>query len=323
MLLALTGLSWTGVGAAEPARLPWSVTAVRMYVPFSAGGEADASARNFLQSATRLGEGLVFETVHLTAESGAAAGRAVRAAPPDGGTLLLGRVGSIAIQPALSPQTAVPPGEFTVLAVLEQSPLVCAVRAGSPITSMRELQAAIAAAPGRLRYSTAGVGTLQNLAVRYLLALSGLPADAARPVHVAQGALATQALLDGEADFSCNSAHSMVPRVQSGVLRGLMTTAHGRLKALPGLHNAAEVGLRDMQQLQGWSALIGPPGMPTVVVARWRTLLERMAADPQWLAGTQALGAAPRIRAVPDPARFVQQQAQFYERLVTLLGERP
>lgn len=325
VLLALAGLSWAGAGAAEPARAqtPWPAAAVRMYVPFSAGGEADASARNFLQSAGRLSGGLVFETVYLTAESGAAAGRAVRDAPPDGGTLLLGRVGSIAIQPALSPHTAVAPGEFTVLAVLEQSPLICVVRVGSPITSMRELQAAIAAAPGQLRYSTAGAGTLQNLAVRYLLALSGLPADAARPVHFAQGSLATQALLDGEADFSCNNARSIVPLVQSGALRGLMTTAQGRLKALPQLHNAAEVGLRDLQQLQGWSALLGPPGMPAPVVARWRDLLARVAADPQWLAGTAALGAAPRIRALPDPARFLHQQAQFYERLVMQLGERP
>lgn len=321
MMLALAGLSWAG--AAQPAQAPGPTAAVRMYVPFSAGGEADVSARNFLQSASRLGEGLAFETVHLTAESGAAAGRAVRAAPPDGGTLLLGRVGSIAIQPALAPHTAVPPGEFTALAVLEQSPLICVVRIGSPITSMRELQAAIAAAPGRLRYSTAGAGTLQNLAVRYLLALSGLPGDAARPVHFAQGSQATQALLEGEADFSCNNARSVVPLVQSGALRGLMTTAQGRLKALPQLHNAAEVGLRDMQQLQGWSALLGPPGMPAPVVARWRELLARVAADPQWLAGTEAQGAVPRIRAVPDPAHFLRQQAQFYERLVTMLGDRP
>lgn len=329
MLLALSAHAWGDVGAATPdaaqgrASYGGTAGAVRMYVPFSAGGDADASARNFLQSAARLGGNLSFETVYLTAESGAAAGRAVHAAPPDGGTLLLGRVGSLAVQPALSPHTAVPPGEFTALAVLEQSPLICAVRAGSPISSMRELQAAIAASPGRLRYSTAGSGTLQNLAVRYLLALSGLPGDAARPVHFTQGAQATQALLDGEADFSCNNARSMLPLVQSGQLRGLMTTAQGRLKALPQLHNAAEVGLRDMQQLQGWSALVGPPGMPAPVVARWRELLARIAVDPQWRAGTEALGATSRILAVPDPALFVRQQAQFYERLVTLLEGRP
>ena len=296
---------------------------VRLYVPFGAGGEADASARNFLKSAARFSGGQAFEAIYLTAESGGAASRAVRAAPPDGHTLLLARVGSVAILPALAPHTAVPSSDFTVLAVLDQAPLVCAVRSGSAITSMRELLAAIAAAPGRLRYSTAGAGTLQNLAVRYLFALSGLAGDAAKPVHFSQGSQATQALLDGEVDFSCNNARSIVPLVQSGALRGLMTTAQGRLKALPRLQNAAELGLRDMQQLQGWSALLGPPGMPPVVVARWRALLEQVANDPQWQAGTEALGAAARIHAIPDPAQYLRQQTLFYERIVTLLGARP
>jgi len=78
-----------------------------------------------------------------------------------------------------------------------------------------------------------------------------------------------------------------------------------------------------MQQLQGWSALLGPPGMPAAAVARWRALLEQVADDPEWQAGTEALGAAPRIRAVPDPGQFLRHQAQFYQRLVTMLGDRP
>lgn len=287
-----------------------------------AGGEAEASARNFVQSATRLG-GPAFEVVHLTTESGAAAGRAVRNALPDGQTLLLARVGSVAILPALSPRTAPPVGEFTVLALLDQAPLICAVRSGMPIYSMRGLLAAIAATPGQLRYSTAGPGTLQNLAVRQLLALNGLPDDAAKPLHLGQGHLATQALQNGEVDFSCNNARSMVPAVQSGALRGLMTTAQGRIRSLPGVRNAAELGLRDMQQLQGWSALLGPPGMAPDVVARWQGLLDQVAADPEWQAATEAAGAAPRILAVRDPGHYLRRQAQFYERLVTTLGGRP
>jgi len=294
---------------------------VRLYVPFGAGGGSDGSARNFVKSAARI-SGHSFEVVNLTADAGGAASRAVRTAAPDGHTLLLARVGSMAILPALAPRTAVPPSEFTVLGVLEQAPLICAVRTGSAITSMRELQAAIGAAPGRLRYSTAGPGTLQNLAVRQLLSLSGLAGDAARPVHFTQGSQATQALLAGEVDFSCNLSRTLVPLVQAGTLRALMTTAPGRLKALPQLSNAAELGLRDMQQLQAWPALLGPPGMSAATVAHWRAVLDKVADDPEWQAGTEALGASPRIRSVPDPAQFVRQQAQFYERLVTLLGAR-
>ena len=216
MLVTLVGA--LSAGAAEAASDPrehhplaTALPAVKLYVPFGAGGGSDASARNLQRSAARV-VGQNIELVHLTADSGAAAGQAVRAAPPDGQTLLLGRVGNLAILPALSPGKAVPLTEFTVLGVLEQSPLICAVRAGSPIKSIRELQASLAAAPGRLRYSTAGVGTLQNLAVRHFLSLSGLPGDAARPVHFDQGTQATQALLDGAVDFSCNQARTVVRR---------------------------------------------------------------------------------------------------------------
>lgn len=320
-------LAWAGgllAGAAVGATPASSTGAlpVRLFVPFMAGGEADGSARNFVQSATRVA-GVDFETVHLTAESGAAAGRAVKQALPDGRTLLLARVGSVSILPALSPRTAAPVGDFTVLAVLDQAPLICAVRSGTPIQSMPELLAAIAATPGKLRYSTAGAGTLQNLAVRYLLALSGLPAEAVRPVHFGQGSLATQALLNGEVDFSCNNARTIVPAIQSGALRGLMTTAQGRLPSLPQLRNAAELGLRDMQKLQGWSALLGPAGMPAEAIARWRAVLDKVAADPEWQAGTEALGASARVQAIKDPALYLRQQGQFYERLVTTLGARP
>lgn len=325
-LLVLAGalLAAAAARAVQPIThaLPVSPTTVRLFVPFMAGGEADGSARNFVQSATRVG-GVGFEIVHLTAESGAAAGRAVRQAAPDGLTLLLARVGSVAILPALSPRTAAPLSDFTVLAVLDQAPLICAVRSGTPIVSMRELLTAIAATPAQLRYSTSGAGTLQNLAVRYLLALNGLPGDAAKPVHFGQDSLATQALLNGEVDFSCNTARSIMPAVQSGALRGLMTTAHGRLRSLPQLQNAAELGLRDMQQLQGWSALLGPAGMTAEAVLRWRALLDKVAAEPEWQAGTEALSASARIHAVKDPTQYLRQQGQFYERLVTTLEARP
>ncbi|HEY0956783.1 MAG TPA: tripartite tricarboxylate transporter substrate-binding protein, partial [Roseateles sp.] len=297
--------------------------AVRLYVPFSAGGESDASARNFQKSVQHALDGRRMDIVYLTDEFGAAAGRAVQAAAPDGNTLLIARVGSLAVLPAIEPRMAPAVADLTVLGVLDQAPLICFVRAGTAMHSIRDLQAALAAQPGRLRYSAGGPNTLQSIAVRYLLALSGLPADAARALHFGQGTQITQAVLNGEADFACNTPRSVLPHIESGRLRPLLTTAQGRLKALPRLQNAAELGLRDLQHLQAWSALLGPPDMPAAAVTRWRAVLDRVAADPEWQAATEALGAAPRLRAIPDPAQHLRQQAQLYERLVTLLGLRP
>lgn len=125
MLLALASLLLAGGAAAAPALTtgaaasgpaatqPAMTGTVRLYVPFSAGGEADGSARNFLRSAAQMaGGGPIIETLYLTAESGGAASRAVKGAPPDGRTLLLARVGNLAILPALAPHTAVPSTDF-------------------------------------------------------------------------------------------------------------------------------------------------------------------------------------------------------------------
>ena len=79
----------------------------------------------------------------------------------------------------------------------------------------------------------------------------------------------------------------------------------------------------DLQHLQAWSALLGPPGMAADTVARWRALLDQVAGDADWVAATEGMGAAPRIRAIPDPTQHLRQQAQFYERLVARLGLLP
>jgi tripartite-type tricarboxylate transporter receptor subunit TctC len=123
----------------EPTARPFGAGApvVRLYIPFSAGAGAHAAGRNFQNSVSRL-SGQVMEMVHLTAESGAAAGRAVHAAPSDGRTLLLARVGSSAIQPSRAPHTALPLSEFTVLALLDQAPRIRALR--DPAAYLRQQQ---------------------------------------------------------------------------------------------------------------------------------------------------------------------------------------
>jgi len=63
--------------------------------------------------------------------------------------------------------------------------------------------------------------------------------------------------------------------------------------------------------------------MPVEAVQRWHALLDKVAADPEWQAGTEALGASPLIRAIKEPAHYLQQQSRFYERLVTTLEARP
>ena len=132
----------------------------------------------------------------------------------------------------------------------------------------------------------------------------------------------TGALLAGQIDFMCSNAASMVGPIQDGKMRGLFTTAPGRLPELPELQNTREAGLRDLSAMVGWSVLAGPVGLPAPVVARWKAVLKKLAQDPQWLEEIANLGAIPAIATSKDNERFIKDQFDLYDRLIPTLGLR-
>lgn len=255
-------------------------------------------------------------------DSGAKAATEVRQMKADGYTLFLGRVGSQAIAPALKPQLTYRAGDFTFLGVVEIDPTVCAVRADSPYKAHRDLTQAIRKTPSTLKFGHTGAGTVQNLTAQYFMKLAGLKLGSALGVGYNGGPELVDALLAGQIDFVCSNATSMVAPIQAGKMRGLFTTAPGRIAQLPQLQNAREVGLRDMGAMLGWSVLLGPVGLPAAVIFQWKSLLRVIARDPQWIAEMVALGAIPAIGTSKDNESFLKEQLDFYDRLIPALGLR-
>ena len=108
---------------------------ITVVVPFSAGGDADLAARNLAVVAQRtMGQSLI--AVNRAGASGAIGSLAVRSAKPDGYTLLLGRVGSQVVLPALQEGLSYKWNDFTFLGLLEVNPVVCAVRSESSYKTM-------------------------------------------------------------------------------------------------------------------------------------------------------------------------------------------
>lgn len=317
-LLIFCGLLQASAGAAEP----YPSRPVTLVIPYVAGSDTDLFGRllGSLIRADMNTHAPVFE--NRSGASGVTAALSVRAAAPDGYTLLIARVGTHAIAPAMLAKRPYEQDEFTTLAIISNNPLICAVRANSPYKSTRDLLAAIRQQPGKLKYSTSGAGTIQNLAAQYLLALGGLKPDAAQPVHSASGATASEELIAGHVDFVCNNANTVIPGMRAGKLRGLFTTAPARMAQLPDLPSAREAGLRDMAQIQGWTALMGPAKLPDEVARKWKTLFTRLAKDPEWLAGNIQLGAQSALLSVKDPEKFVREQCVLYDQLITTQGLR-
>jgi tripartite-type tricarboxylate transporter receptor subunit TctC len=101
-----------------------------------------------------------------------------------------------------------------------------------------------------------------------------------------------------------------------------MTTTRERLQALPDVPTAREIGWPQMESLAAWSALAGPPRLPSEVVERWSHTLEQLSRDPAWLAGNEKLGGIPAIRSPSETEKFVREQYELYENLAERLGLR-
>lgn len=295
---------------------------ITLVVPFSAGSDADLAGRNLSEHAMKYLNNQPILVVNQPGASGAIGTLAVRNAPADGYTLLLARIASHVILPAMDAKTPYQWNDFTLLSVLEVNPYVCAVKTDAPYKSMKQLTDDIAKQPGKLNFATVGAGSLQNFGPQYLFSLLGLPKDAAVGVPYKGSGELTTALLGGHVQFACSNLGALLPHFRSGALRVLMTTTPEHLKELPDAPTARSLGWPGMERLAAWSALAGPPRLPKEVVERWADSLAKLARDPEWLARNERLGGVPAIRSPVETEAFVREQYQLYEQLALRLGLR-
>lgn len=317
---ALLGALLAAMFPAAAAQYP--VRPILLVVPYSAGSDADLSARTLAQHAPRFLDGQPMVVMNQPGASGAIGTLAVKNAAPDGYRLLLTRIASQVILPAMDTKTPYRWDEFTFLSVLELNPFVCAVRGNAPYASMKELIVEIGKQPGKLNFATVGEGTIQNFGPQYLFSLAGFPKDAAVGVAYKGSGEITTSLLAGQTHFACSNLGALLGQFRAGTLRPLMTTTREPLKDLPNTPTARSLGWPEMERLAAWSALAGPARLPRDVVERWSSVLTQLAKDPAWLAGVAKLGGIPAIRSAAETEQFVREQYQLYEGLAQRLGLR-
>jgi tripartite-type tricarboxylate transporter receptor subunit TctC len=253
--------------------------------------------------------------VNRAGASGGIGSATVRNAKPDGYTLLIARVGSQAVLPALQPTAGYKWNDFTFLGLLELNPYVCVTRSDSVIRSLKELADALRARPGKLNYSTSGPATILNFGPQLLFDTLKLGKDAAVQIAYKGGGEAALAVLAGDVDFSCGNLSSMMGNIKGGKLRAIVTTTPERVKDLPDVPTAREAGYPQLEAIVGWSALYGPPGMSKELVERWAGMLAGAAKDAQWIAATEKAGSIPRVLSPAETEKFAADQFAVYERL--------
>jgi tripartite-type tricarboxylate transporter receptor subunit TctC len=292
---------------------------VTIVVPFAAGGDADQSARNLSVVAQRVLKQPIV-VFNKPGASGAIGSQAVRDAAPDGYTLLLARVGSQVVLPALQRDLAYKWNDFTFIGLLELNPVVCIVHPDSPYKTFADLTRAIRESPGKLNYSSSGTGTILHLAPQLVLQTMGLATNAAVNVSYKGGSEAVLAVLTREVDFSCGNLTSELGQIAAGRLRPLVTTTPDRVKDIPDAPTAREAGFPQLEAIVGWSALYGPPKLDPNVLQRWVEVLRQASADRAWLEGNARYGGIARVLAPEDTAKFVAESFATYSKLGRDLG---
>jgi tripartite-type tricarboxylate transporter receptor subunit TctC len=291
---------------------------VRVIVPFAAGGGGDILARLMLSRVGReLGQPMVFENV-AGAGGNIGAQNATRAAP-DGYTLLYGTNGTHAINHTLYPNAGFDPvKDFEPVAPLSRIAAIVVVRPGLQVGSMRELLAALKAAPGRYTFASAGNGTTSHLAGEILKSRAGVSM-----VHIPYrgGAPAMVDLIAGNVDLMIEVMPNAVPQVKAGRVRALAVTTKARSAAVPDVPTIDESGVPGFD-VSAWDALFAPARTPAPIVARLNEATRRALADPELQAALVSRGAEAAPGSSEDLRRFVASEVERWGQAVKRSGAK-
>lgn len=305
----LPPLLMPGVAAAQDAGAP-----VRMVVPFSAGTTTDNVARVVgTAMAQALRQPVIVE--NKPGAGGSIATDQVAKSAADGRTLVMGTVGTHAINTSLYsklPYDAVQ--DFAPVAFVGYTPLLLLVPASSPAKSPKDI-ATLAKRPNGVSFASAGNGTAGHLAGEMLATEGG------KLVHVPykDGAQALTDLMAGNVDFMFYHPTAVVQHLRSGKLRALGTSSLTRSKLVPEAAPLAEQGLPGFN-LVAWFMLYAPARVPPDALAKLRTAAATALAQPDTQARLDAQGVETRAMSDDALAQFTRQEAAKWEELVKRSG---
>jgi len=280
--------------------------AIRLVVPFPAGGTTDILARAAAQKLTEsLGKSVVVD--NRPGAGGNIGADLVAKSPPDGYTLLMGTVGTHAINPSLyakMPYDHVK--DFVPVVLVAGVPNVLVVNPSLPVNSVADLIKLAKSKPGSINFASSGNGTSIHLSGELFKTMAGVDMT---HVPYKGSAPALTDLMGGQVQVMFDNLPSSLPHIKAGKLRAIAVTSLKRAPALPDVPTISESGLPGFEA-SSWFGILAPAGTPPAIVTRLNTEINKWLQTPeakeQLLAqGAQAAGGTPEqfaahIRAETD-----------------------
>jgi len=237
---------------------------IRVVVPFAPGGSSSIMARAFgAEMSVTLGQSLIID--NRPGGGGNVAMNEVAHAAPDGYTLIIGHIGTLAVNPFMYQHLPYDVNkDFVAVSLLAKVPTIFVVHASVPAKDLREFIALAKKNPGKMFFGSAGNGSAGHLAIEYLKLVSGMDI-----VHVPYKGTGPN-LLDlvaGRTQFSAAGTPPFLPHVKSGKLRVVAVGTSHRLPILPDVPTVAEQGYPGFETSQ-WYGLNAPAGTPPEIIDR-------------------------------------------------------
>jgi tripartite-type tricarboxylate transporter receptor subunit TctC len=292
---------------------------IRIVVPFPPGGGTDVGTRVIAQKLQEsLGQPVVVEN------KGGAAGilgtEYTAKAAPDGYTLMMGNIGTHAINVSLYKSLSYDPvKDFAPISQVAGLPMLLLVHPSVKANSVAELIALAKANPGKLNYSSSGAGGMPHVSGALFASMTGI-----QMVHVPYkgGGPAVADLIAGHVSLSFATALESLPQVKGGKLRALAVSSAKRSVAAPELPTIAEAGVPGYES-GSWLALYAPAGTPKEIVAKLSAEAVRIVNLPDvrerlLLQGAEPIGSTPEQLAATQLADTAK-----YARVLREAGVRP
>ncbi len=308
------------VPAAAQAQTPtWPTKAIRFVVPFAPGGTSEVVARSVAAELTKqLGQSVYVE--NKPGGAGVTAMQEVARATPDGHTIILTHVGTLAVNPyMLSNQPYDVNKDFVPVTLLAKVPNVFVIHPDVPAKNFKEFIAYAKANPGKLNYGSAGNASAGHLAMEYLKLVTGTYIT-----HIPYRGTGPQLtdLLAGRTQASSAGMPALGAHIRSGKLRAIAVGTQQRIPSMPDVPTVAEMGFKNFETSQ-WYGIHVPAGTPPEIVKRLQEeslkALKSSAVTERFATDNAVGGGGPSS----EYAAFIKSEQAIWSDIVKRAGIKP
>ncbi|MNK96487.1 Tripartite tricarboxylate transporter family receptor [compost metagenome] len=285
---------------------------IRLIIPFAPGGTTDIVGRGVADQMSRiLGQPVVVES--RAGGGGSIGADAIAKAPPDGYTIGISTVSTMAVNPACNPKLSYDPiKDFKPITNVANVANVIAVNPNFPAKDYKEFLAVLKANPGKYSYAssgTCGFGHMlgEQFKVSTKTFMVHIPYRGAGP--------ALNDVLAGQVPIMVDNLPSSMPYIKAGKLRALVVAWDKRVDGLPNVPTFAEMGLKEPND-PAWYGLVAPAGTPDDVIAKLNAAAVKALQDKDFVQRLRTAGAEPSGN---TPAQHAAEIKKEFDKMKTLV----